>query len=74
MTPEEMKVRLRELAKPLCEFMTEQRIASFLIGDVESLSKFDIGININPMPPCIKEVLKIRGSIYVIDDEVRRDE
>jgi hypothetical protein len=67
MTPEEIKVKLQDLAKPMIEFMRQHDIASFLIPNDDTTDSFDISISSVPLPPRIKCALKRYGSIYMID-------
>lgn len=68
MTPQQMKEEILRLAKPLDDFMREQGIASFHLGDATetNYATIDISATRIPLPPHIKCVLWRYGCIYVI--------
>lgn len=73
LTPEQMKARLLELARPIHAFIQEHNLAGFCLDDGPSehdpkaRETFTIDFDVYPLPPRIKFVLKRYGSIIVED-------
>lgn len=65
-----LKHGLQQAAQPLFDFVRRHKIAGVLIPSHGDEQDHELQVDVNPLPPRIKCVLREYGSIYVIDEPV----